>query len=98
MQIKGKSNKKRGKDQIWSHFLGEQIVKRKGEKKRRGRGRRRRSQERYGILYGNAMILYGNYLGKDLYGFLWMIGCSNSRVYLGIHPNPRFVGSWVEKP
>ena len=23
---------------------------------------------------------------------------SISRVLLGIHPNPRFVGSWVEKP
>ena len=36
--------------------------------------------------------------GMDFYGFLWMIGCSISRVQLGIHPNPRFVGSWVEKP
>ena len=33
--------------------------------------------------------------------FWTLIGISmvfKPRVYLGIHPNPRFVGSWVEKP
>ena len=25
-------------------------------------------------LYRNAMILYGNYLGMDYYGFLWIFG------------------------
>ena len=28
-------------------------------------------------------------------GFVWILVCSIFRVWLGIHPNPRFVESWV---
>ena len=37
---------KRGKDQIWSHFLLEQTVKRKrGEEKRKGKKKKRKKKE-----------------------------------------------------
>ena len=32
-----------------------------------------------------------------MYGIAWILVCSISRVYLGIHPNPRFVESLVGK-
>ena len=45
--------------------------------------------------------LYGDvWISMILYGWLWVgmdISGSISRVYLGIHPNPRFVESWVGK-
>ena len=43
------------------------------------------------------MVVYGNYLFTDCYGFIWILDCSISRVQLGIHPNPIFVKSWVGK-
>ena len=46
MQIKGKITIKRGKDQIWSHFWLEQIVKRKsGEEKRKRTKKKRKKKE-----------------------------------------------------
>ena len=69
MQIKGKFNIKRGEDQVWSHFLLEQKVKRKrGEEKRKRKKKKRKKKEeprKVWNLYGNAIILYGNYLGMD---------------------------------
>ena len=44
------------------------------------------------VLYEIMCILD---FGRNFYGYLF---CSISRVLLGIHPNPRFVGDWVEKP
>ena len=58
-------------------------------------------EERYGNYVWMAMILYGNYfcidLCMDFWTFVWVLVCSISRVYLGIHPNPKFVESWVGK-
>ena len=36
-------------------------------------------------------------LGMDFLTFVWILVCSISRVYLGIHPNHRFVECWVGK-
>ena len=57
-------------------------------------------------LYGNSKVLYGfqydfvqKLLGYGLLGFSLEISfVSLSRVLLGIHPNSRFKGSWVENP
>ena len=74
MQIKGKFIIKRGEDQIWSHFLLEQTMKRKrGEEKRKKKKRKKKEEPRkvrnfvwkVWNLYRNAMILYGNNLGMD---------------------------------
>ena len=70
MQIKGKFSIKRGENQVWSHFfLLEQNVKRKrGEEKRKRKKKKRKRKEeprKVWNLYGNAMILYENYLGMD---------------------------------
>ena len=43
------------------------------------------------ILYG-FLVLYG-----ILRVFLWILICSKPRVLLGIHPNHRYVESWVSK-
>ena len=69
------------------------LEQRREENRKRRRGRRRRDK------------------GKELCMELWfcMKSCvfwtlvgifmvSKPRVYLGIDPKPRFVGSWVEKP
>ena len=67
MQIKGKFDIKRGENQKYPIF---------GIRRRAYTGRRRRREEKnrrkkkkkprkVWNLYGNAMILYGNYLGMD---------------------------------
>ena len=47
------------------------------------------------------MVLYGKYGHYGFvwlwYGLLWILVCTISRVYLGIHLNPRFLQSWVGK-
>ena len=47
------------------------------------------------------MILYGKYGYYGFvwlwYGLLWILVCPISRVWLGIHPNPIFLQSWVGK-
>ena len=77
MQIKGKFNIKRDKDQVWSHFWLEQNAKRKrGEEKRKRKKKKRKKKKeprKVWNLYRNAMILNGNYLVKDLSGFLWIL-------------------------
>ena len=46
MKIKGQFNIKRGEDQVWSHFLLEQNVKRKiGEEKRKRKKKKRKKNE-----------------------------------------------------
>ena len=65
MQIKGKSNIKRGKDQIWSYFLArtnrEEEERRREEEKEEEEeeeeGGAKKGKDLYMILYGK----YGNY-------------------------------------
>ena len=64
MQIKGKFNIKMGEDQVWSHFWLEQNVKRKRGEEKKKRNKKEKPRKVWN-LYGNAMILYGNYLGMD---------------------------------
>ena len=55
-------------------------------------------------MYGTCMetmILYGLYeilwVCMDFWTFVWLLVCSIFKVSLRIHPNPRFVESWVGK-
>ena len=50
-------------------------------------------------LYGFGMIFEHKLLGYGLLGFSLEIKLVPfSRILLGIHPNSRFKGSWVENP
>ena len=62
MQIKGKFNIKMG--EVLSNFWLEQNVKRKrGEEKKKRKKKEKPRKVRN--LYGNSMILYGNYLSMN---------------------------------
>ena len=74
MQIKGKFTIKRGKDQIWSHFLLEQTVKRKrGEEKRKRKKKKRKKNKeprKVRSFVWNSMELVWNYdFVRKSYGY-----------------------------
>ena len=52
---------------------GEEKKKRKKKKKSKGMDSSKELCMKVWNMYRNAMILYGNYLGKDFYGFLWIL-------------------------
>ena len=58
------------------------------EKKKKKKKKRKRKKAKKGMDCMDSM---------DFWTLVWMIVYSISRVYLGIHPNPRFVESWVGK-
>ena len=44
------------------------------------------------------MVWYGFvWICMDFWTYVGILVCSISRVWLGIHPNPRFVESWTGK-
>ena len=70
--IKGKLDQN-GIRPSWSLILGEVHTLKK--KKKRKKRRRRGSQERFGYLFGFAMVLF-----EFALGFLWILVCSIFRV------------------
>ena len=47
----------------------------RGEEKKKRKKKKRKPQKVWKV-----WNLYGNYMGMDFYGFIWIIGCSISRV------------------
>ena len=68
------------------------------KKKKKKNKKKRRKVWIYDFVYGDYFCMdssigcYDDFVWNTM-GVVWII----SRVYLGIHPNPRFVESWVGK-
>ena len=86
------------KTKLVSHF-GAHTCKREEERKKRRerRGRRKRRAKVWNSL-DTCMDFYGFvWISMDFWNFVWVLDYSISRVWLGIHHNPRLVESWVGK-